>query len=92
MIAAHGSWLTGDAGGGAGGGPGGWRYILVLAGRRYKQTLTRIKHYIMQHLGVQVEALMSEAEGNIISGDEVCDSIMFPGLAASSQGLTRMLS
>ena len=56
------------------------------------QTLTglNIIHYIIiSSLILQLGLLMRE---NIIYRDEARDRIMFPGLAASSHGLTRMLS
>ena len=73
--------------------------ILALAGNTNTNT-DWVKHHTIQHallsvlhhlriIRVQLGVLMRE---NISYRDEFCDSIMFPGLAASSQGLTRMLS
>ena len=56
------------------------------------QTLTGLNCFIISEfsaLTVQLGVLMRE---NIIYRDEDCDRILFPGLAASSQGPTRMLS
>ena len=89
MIAAHAWWLTGDAGGGGAGGEGGWIYW--HSGNTNTLTGLNIIHCITSS-HVSHYSLVFWMRENIIYRDEVCDSLLFPGLAASSQGPTRMLS